>query len=115
MTARSAPLSANFEIFRRSVAPIFDDFVFDGLPLVQRTEARSLNRGNVHEHILAAAGRLDEPITLLSIELLHSSLGHIVVLINVPGFNAGRMPSKNTRGKRRRSWRASVPINVTLL
>jgi hypothetical protein len=52
MTARPAPLSANPEIFRRSLAPIFDNFKFDGPPLVQRTEARSLCFGNIHKHML---------------------------------------------------------------
>jgi hypothetical protein len=52
----------------RGHAPIRDEFEFDGLPLIETAEASTLYRRDVNEHVLAAALRLDESITLGRIE-----------------------------------------------
>ena len=50
------------------------------LSLVEDTHSSAFDRADVHEDILAAIIRLDEPEAFLVIEPLHGSLGHIALL-----------------------------------
>src|SRR5262249_20213219 len=58
LALRCAPLmqrSTRFEILRRLLAAVADHFVFDRLTLVESGQAGALDRGNMDEHIFAAA------------------------------------------------------------
>jgi len=59
---------------------IGDNVESDLLSLVEDTHASACDRADVHEDILAAIIRLDEPEAFLVIEPLHGSLGHIALL-----------------------------------
>ena len=47
--------SADFELLRRFLAAIADDFVLDRLPLIEAGQAGPLDCGNVDKGVLAAA------------------------------------------------------------
>ena len=72
--------SDSLQIFRRGLAclSISNNVESDLLALIEGTHASAFDRADVHEHILAAAIRLDEAEAFLVIEPLHSSLRHIV-------------------------------------
>src|SRR5947209_11374542 len=44
------------------------DVEADALPLVERFQARTLDRGDVHEHVATAVVRLDETVAALAVE-----------------------------------------------
>src|SRR5712691_11053181 len=67
---------ADFEVFRRFLPAVAHDFILNGLPLVEGAQSRALDRGNVHEYVLAAALRLNEAITLGRVEPLHGTGSH---------------------------------------
>jgi hypothetical protein len=48
----------------------------DLLAFCETTQAGTLNRTDVHEHVLAAAIRLNEAVTLLVVEPLHRPCRH---------------------------------------
>jgi hypothetical protein len=54
-----------------SALPISGQFVGNRLVLGKGTHASTLDGADVHEHILAAIIRLNEPVTLLIVEPLH--------------------------------------------
>ena len=66
----------NFEIFRGLFAAIGNDFVLNVLTFVERAQPGPLHSGDVNEHILAAALRLDKAVTLCRVEPLHSACSH---------------------------------------
>jgi hypothetical protein len=70
----------NLEVLSRSFAPIRDFLVFDDLPFIETAEAGSFHRGDVDEHIFAAATlRLNKPIALGRIEPLHGAFSHYLL------------------------------------
>jgi len=70
------PPSPHFEILGRFLAAICDNLIFDLRTLIERAQPRALNGGDVHEHVPAAALRLNEAITLGRIEPFHSTCCH---------------------------------------
>ena len=78
-TSGSARLnhSTDAEVLRALFAAVRDDFVAYLGALVQVREARFLYRGDMDEHVLAAALRLNEAIALLPVEPLHSTCSHL--------------------------------------
>jgi hypothetical protein len=68
--------SGRLQIAGGLLAALRDDFVADLLTFDQRAHASTLDRGDVHEHILRAVIRLDEAVAFLGIEELHSSGSH---------------------------------------
>ena len=64
------------EIFSRFLAAIGDNFILNVLAFVERAQPGPLDRGDVHEHILAAALRLDKAVTFGRVEPLHSACSH---------------------------------------
>src|SRR3954464_1400678 len=66
----------HFEVLGRLFASIGDDLKVDVLAFVQRAQAGALNSRDVHEHIFAAARRLNEAITLRRVEPLNRSASH---------------------------------------
>jgi hypothetical protein len=72
--------STNPQILRRGPTPIRDKLEFDRLPLIETSEASAFYRWDVNEHVLAAALRLDEAVTLLRIKPLHGTCRHVSLL-----------------------------------
>jgi hypothetical protein len=68
-----------FEFSGGFFAAIGDDFVLDLRALIHRAQTRLLNGGDVQEHVLAAAVRLDEAITLGRVEPLNSTSSHDIL------------------------------------
>ena len=66
----------HLEMFSRALAAIFDNLVLNMLAFVEGAQPGPLDRGDVHEHILAAALRLDKAITFCRVEPLHSACSH---------------------------------------
>src|SRR5258708_38926440 len=64
------------EVGCRFLAAILRDLVVDLLPLLEGAETRALQRRDMHEDILAALLRLDESVTLLTIEPFDSASRH---------------------------------------
>src|SRR5262245_43899927 len=64
------------QVDRSRPATLGCDFVVDLLALVEAVQARPLDRADMHEHILAAVRRLDEPIPLRGVEPLHRTCRH---------------------------------------
>jgi hypothetical protein len=66
---------------------IFNNFVFDHLPFIEGTQARTFNRRDMNEDVLASAAvRLNEAITLLRIEPLHRAARHRPISIADPKY-----------------------------
>ena len=61
------------DVFGRFLAPVGRYFIFDHNALTKRTQARALDSGDMHEHILAAALRLNETVSLGRVEPFHST------------------------------------------
>jgi hypothetical protein len=75
----------HFEVFGRRFSPIAYDLELDVLALIKGAETRLLHRRNMNKHVLPAALRLDEPISLGRIEPLHRSGRHYhLQLIELP-------------------------------
>jgi hypothetical protein len=69
--------SLNPEIFGRRFASVGHLLILDNLPFIQTAEAGLLNRGDVDEHVLAAATlRLNKSVPFLRIEPLHGTCRH---------------------------------------
>jgi hypothetical protein len=66
----------HFDVFRRFLALVGNEFVFDYCAFIEGGQARPLNGGDMHEHIFAAALRLNEAISLSRIEPLHCTCWH---------------------------------------
>jgi hypothetical protein len=76
--AASGPRRTLFylEMFCRFLAAIGDNLVLNVLAFVERAQPGPLDRGDVNEHILAAALRLDKAVTFGRVEPLHSACSH---------------------------------------
>ena len=66
----------DLEVAGGLLAAITDYFVLDALAFIERAQPGALDRGNMHEHIFAAALRLNEPKSLIRIEPLHCTACH---------------------------------------
>ena len=55
--------SADLEVLGRFFAAVTDHLILDGLPLVEATQPRPLDRRDVDEHVLATALGLDKSVT----------------------------------------------------
>src|SRR5215212_5672841 len=64
------------EVHGRRTAALGGDLVVDLLAFVEAVQARTLDRADMHEHILAAVTRLDESETLGGVEPLHRTSSH---------------------------------------
>src|ERR1700682_6107265 len=64
---------AHAQVFCRFLAAVRHNVVTDLGALVQSAKPGFLDRRDVHEHILAAAVRLNETIALLPVKPLHCS------------------------------------------
>src|SRR5215469_7866785 len=89
--SRPVPPSNCFQIGCRTLASprIVLHVEADLLAFMQIADARALDGGDVHEHILRAVFRLDEAEALLSVEPFHSADRHSVVF-HVASGAAGR-------------------------
>src|SRR5205085_9456704 len=89
--------SGHLEIFRRSLAAVADQFVFDHLTLVESPEACTFDRRDVDEHILVSSRRLDEPVAFGRVEPFDSAFLHVdlLVLSRTSRGSAHRMPRHN--------------------
>src|SRR3954447_306401 len=72
--------SADLEVFCGFFAAVGGDLVLNDLALIEGTQTRALNSGNVNKYVLAAALRLNESISLGGIEPLHRSFSHLGLL-----------------------------------
>src|SRR6516225_5761176 len=72
---RLAP-STRFEIVRRFLAAITDNLIFDHLTLVERTQAGTLDSGDMDEHVSAAVLGLNESIALGRVEPFDDASSH---------------------------------------
>src|SRR6516225_2296039 len=92
-----APLmqrSTCLEILRRLLAAVADHFVFDRLTLVESGQAGALDRGDMDEHIFAAALGLNEPVALRRVEPFHGANSHHGLLVCTNLIAAAR-PSRD--------------------
>jgi len=72
--------STNPQVPRRGFTPIRDQLEFDRLSLIETSETSAVHCRDVNEHVLAAALRLDEAVTLGRIEPFHGTCGHLSLL-----------------------------------
>src|SRR6266511_837441 len=72
--------STDFEVVCRFLAAIADDFILNDLPFIEGAQSRSLDGGNMDEHVFAAPLRLNESVALGRIEPLHGSCRHLELL-----------------------------------
>jgi hypothetical protein len=68
--------SPDLEIIRRLLTAIADDLIFDCLTFIKRTKAGTFNRGDMDEHVLAPALRLNESIALGRVEPFDGASSH---------------------------------------
>src|SRR5688572_14436586 len=73
------PNSHYFEFSGGFLAAVGDHFVFDLRAFIERAQAGLLDRRDVQKHVLAAAVRLDEAITLGRVEPLNSTSSHDIL------------------------------------
>src|SRR5258706_10752177 len=77
------PLAAVAQVRGGFLAALADDVVADLLALAERAHAGALDRGDMDEDVLAAAGRLDEAKALGGVEEFHDACSHLSVsLVN---------------------------------
>src|SRR6516165_933120 len=86
--------STHFEIGRRLLAAVADQFIVEHLALVERAQAGPLDRRDVDEHVSAAVLRLNEPIALRRVEPFHGASSHHGLLACTNLIAAAR-PSRN--------------------
>src|SRR5689334_8670845 len=72
----SPPRLLHLEVFRRFLAPVGNDLVFDGRAFVERAQARPLHGRDMHEHVLAAGLGLNEAVSFGRVEPLHGTCRH---------------------------------------
>jgi hypothetical protein len=70
-------LLSDLQILRRFLALVGNNIVFDVCALIKRTQSSALNSRDMHEHVLATALRLDEPIAFGWVEPFHSACSHV--------------------------------------
>src|SRR6266478_1589753 len=68
--------STNLEVFGRFLSTIAHDFVLNDLAFIEGAQSCTFDSGNVDEHVLAAALRLNETISLGRIEPFHGPCSH---------------------------------------
>src|SRR3954447_26937284 len=68
--------SHHLQIFRRCLAAIAHELVFDLLTFVQGAQAGALDGRHMHEHVLPAVRRLNEAVAFGRIKPPHSSASH---------------------------------------
>src|SRR5215468_9615462 len=68
--------SLDLEVLRGCLPAVLDEFVLNGLTLVQSAKSGAFNGRDVYEHILPAFLGLDEAIALRRIEPLYGALRH---------------------------------------
>ena len=66
----------HLDVFRRFLALVSYELVFDYCALIERAQARPLHGGDMDEYIFATALRLDEAISLSRVEPLHGTCCH---------------------------------------
>src|SRR5258708_38989315 len=70
-----------FEIGGRGLATLHCDLERKGLTLVQPSQSRGLNRGDVDEHVPPSVGRQDESVSFRGVEPLDGASGHAGVAL----------------------------------
>src|SRR5262249_28240412 len=73
-------LSERLQVGGGGLAPFGHHLEADLLAFHERLHAGALDGADVHEHILAPVGRLDEAVALLHVEELHGTCRHSVLL-----------------------------------
>src|SRR4249920_458707 len=68
--------STNLEVFGRFLSTIAHDLVLNGLAFIEGAQSCTFDSGNVDEHVLATALRLNETIPLGRIEPFHRTCSH---------------------------------------
>jgi len=86
--------SPDLKVFGRLLATIAYNFVLDRLTLIKSAQACPLDSGNVNEHILPAALRLNESVPFGRVEPLHGSSSHHRLL----AFSADQVARALPRG-----------------
>src|SRR5262247_3020282 len=66
----------NLQIVRRFLTAIADNLIFDCLTLVERTQAGTLDSGDMDEHVSAAVLGLNESIALGRVEPFDGASSH---------------------------------------
>src|ERR1044072_97582 len=111
--------SGDLQILSRRLAAIAHELEVDPLAFIQRAQPGALHCRDVHEHVLAAVGRLDEAVTFGRVEPLHSSASHRYFLLIVTAQSASLhfrgnnkvVSQKNLGVSRRTRWITPVPRN----
>src|ERR1039458_2973460 len=70
------PLLLHLDVFRRFLALVSYELVFDYCTLIERAQARPFHCGDMDEYIFATALRLHEAISLSRVEPLHGTGCH---------------------------------------
>jgi hypothetical protein len=105
-----------FEILRGFLPAVRNNLILNVLAFVERAQARPFHGRDMHEHIFAAALRLDKAITLGRVEPLYSASSHISLqvvsrspkptnagvtfalgMIPIPEIALGRYPGRRFR------------------
>src|SRR5262244_2574023 len=68
--------STDFDVLGRLLTTITDNFIFDRLPLIERTKADTFDSRDMDEHISAAVLGLNESIALRRVEPFDSAGSH---------------------------------------
>src|SRR6266540_4415237 len=72
-----ADRSLDLEINRRCLPAVLFELILDLLSFIKRAQSGALDRGDMHEHVLAAATlRLNESIAFGRVEPLHRAARH---------------------------------------
>src|ERR1700761_3522888 len=66
----------DLQVFRGRLAAIFHEVILHDLIFIEGRESGALDGGDMDEHILIAAVRLDEPIALGRVEPFDGTLRH---------------------------------------
>src|SRR5205814_6114193 len=93
--------STDLQVLGRFLASVGDDFIMNRLAFVEGAQTSTLNRGNMDEHVLAAALRLNETIAFRWIEPLHRSCSHCRLSLGSPlKCTIAHCPAWTTRDNR---------------
>ncbi len=71
-----ALMTSDLKVYRRGLPLTLFEFKTDRLPLDKAAQTGRLDGGCMDEHVLAAAGGLNELISFVHTELLHGALHH---------------------------------------
>jgi hypothetical protein len=92
--------STHFQIVRRLLATVADDFVFDDLTFVEGAQAGAFDGGDMDEYILAAALGLDESVALRRVEPFDGASRHRGLLACTNLIAAARPSCDRIRSQR---------------